>query len=248
MRIGFAALLIAAASIGTAHSAMAADMPAKAPVYKAPAEVVAYRWSGFYVGANVGAATQRNCWTFTNPPPVTPEGCHGNIALVAGGQIGANWQTGNIVLGLEASGNWANLKDSNDSIGFAGFTNQTRTDAIGLFTGRVGVAWNNVLAYVKGGAAVTHNEYNSFFTLLPTTFQAETDTRWGWTVGAGFEYGFAPNWSAGVEYDYIQTGSQDVVFPPGAIFGLVPGTEQISQRIHMATLRVNYRFAPLAWR
>ena len=225
-------------------------MPARAPVYKAPAAVVAYNWSGFYVGGNAGAAFQRNCWFFSNAAgSAGDEGCHSNTAVVAGGQVGANWQTGNIVLGLEASGDWANLKGSNVSLFDPTFTNRTKTDAIGLFTGRVGVAWNNALAYVKGGAAVTHNKYTAFVTAIPALSGEVTDTRWGWTVGGGFEYGFAPNWSAAVEYDYIDTGSKNEdFFAVSAPCGGVPCTDRISQRIHMATLRVNYRFAPWLWR
>ena len=66
------------------------------------------------------------------------------------------------------------------------------------------------------------------------------DLRWGWTVGGGVEYGFAPNWSAAVEYNYVDTGAKDEGVPSDNVF------DRITQRIHMATLRVNYRFAP--WR
>ena len=70
-------------------------------------------------------------------------------------------------------------------------------DAFGLFTGQVGYAWNNALLYVKGGAAVTDRNYRHSLVaggalLRSTGYQ----TRWGGTVGAGLEFGFAPNWSA----------------------------------------------------
>ena len=122
MRKRIAVLVAIAASVGATHAASAADIPAKAPVTKAPAAVVAYSWSGFYVGGNVGAAWQRNCWTFLTGP--VDEGCHNDTAVVAGGQLGVNWQTGNWVFGLEASGNWANLKGSSVSTGFPTFTNE----------------------------------------------------------------------------------------------------------------------------
>ena len=64
------------------------------------------------------------------------------------------------MFGLEAQGNWADFSGSNVSLLFGGLaTNRTRIDAFGLFTGHVGYAWNNVLGYVKGGAAVTDNRY-----------------------------------------------------------------------------------------
>jgi outer membrane immunogenic protein len=239
MRKRIAVLVAIAASVGATHAASAADIPAKAPITKSPAAVVAYNWSGFYVGGNVGAAWQRSCWTFLTGP--VDEGCHSGTDVVAGGQLGVNWQTGNWVFGLEASGNWANLKASSVSAGFPTFTNETRTNAIGLFTGRVGMAWSNALAYVKGGAALTNNEYTAFLTATPSPTSI-TDTRWGWTVGGGLEYGFAPNWSAAVEYNYIDTGAKDEGIAGTDVF------DRITQRIHMATLRVNYRFAPWIWR
>ena len=66
------------------------------------------------------------------------------------------------MFGVEAQGDWANLKGSNASAvrSASAVTNQTKIDAIGLFTGQVGYAWNNVLWYVKGGAAVTDDKYN----------------------------------------------------------------------------------------
>ena len=82
-------------------------------------------------------------------------------------------------------------------------TNQTRIDAIGLFTAQVGFALNNVLLYAKGGAAVTDNKYSSFFTASGVQFNQASDTRWGAAVGAGIEYGFAPSWSVAVEYDHL---------------------------------------------
>jgi len=244
MRKRFAGLFAVAASVGAAHSTSAADIPARAPVTKAPAAVVAYNWSGLYIGGNVGAAWQRNCWTFTTPGPVD-EGCHNDTNVVAGGQIGANWQVNNVVWGLEASGDWANLKGSSVSLGFPTFTNETRTDTIALFTGRAGVAWNNVLAYVKGGGALTRNQYRTFVTVTPFAFDDVTDTRWGWTAGGGLEWGFGPNWSWAVEYNYIDTGSKNENFTTGLACTL-PCVDVISQQIHMTTLRVNYRFAP--WR
>ena len=90
--------------------------------------------------------------------------------------------------------------------------NRTRIDAFGLFTGQVGYAWNNALLYVKGGAAVTDNRYAGLLTGTGIVVDRTTATRWGGTVGVGLEYGFAPNWSAGVEYDHLFMGTQNNAF------------------------------------
>ena len=82
--------------------------------------------------------------------------------------------------------------------------NDTRVDAFGLFTGQVGYAANNVLFYLKGGAAVTSDRYRMLTTAsgAPVANNVD-DTRWGGVVGVGLEYGFAPNWSAGIEYNHM---------------------------------------------
>ena len=80
---------------------------------------------------------------------------------------------------------------------FFRFFHDTRVDAFGLFTGQVGYAANNVLFYLKGGAAVTSDRYRMLAT--GTNIQVANtvdETRWGGVVGVGLEYGFAPNWSA----------------------------------------------------
>jgi outer membrane immunogenic protein len=160
---------------------------------------------------------------------------------VAGGQIGYRWQSSNWVFGVEAQGDWADLKGSNASLTvIVPYTNQTKIDAIGLFTGQIGYAWNNAMWYVKGGAAVTDNSYNSFFTATGVTFNQASDTRWGGAVGTGIEFGFAPNWSVAVEYDHLFMGNPNVTFPASAI--AVTRSDNIGQGVDMGTVRLNYRF------
>ncbi len=242
-------LLGAVSLIAMATTASAADLAAR-PYTKAPPMVAAYYdWSGFYIGANGGWGSSRNCWDATTAlgvvltPPLA-EGCHDSTGGTAGGQIGYRWQASQWVFGLEAQGNWADFSGSNASIAFAGVTNRTRIDAFGLFTGQVGYAWNNALLYVKGGAAVTSNDYTGF-NVAGLAFDTASDTRWGATVGVGLEYGFAPNWSVGVEYNHLFMGDRNIsmistgVVPPA---GVVTRIDNIGQDVDMVTARINYRF------
>jgi outer membrane immunogenic protein len=248
-------LVIVAAGLlaiaGVASGASAADLPArtytKAPAIAPPI----YDWTGFYIGLNGGGASSHECLTITSVAgaAVVPnsEGCHNATGGLAGGQIGYRWQSAHWVLGVEAQGDWADLKGSNASLtAIIPYMNQTKVDAIGLFTGQVGYAWNNVLVYLKGGAAVTDNSYSSFFPVgnvfaaAGVPFNAANDTRWGGAVGAGFEIGFAPSWSVGVEYDHLFMGTTSVTFPATSI--AVGRSDDISQDVDMATVRVNYRF------
>jgi outer membrane immunogenic protein len=244
-------LLLAAAGLTAVAiaPALAADLPARAPAYtKAPAIVEPiYNWSGFYGGLNAGGASSRNCWSINNAigvtVPSTAEGCHNATGALAGGQIGYRWQMTNWVFGLEAQGDWADLKGSNVSqltAPFAVFNNNSKINAIGLFTGQVGYAWNNVLWYGKGGAAVTHDKYNG--DILGTTFDTASETRWGGVIGTGFEFGFAPNWSVAVEYDHVFMGSHNVSFNATALGGISTRTDSIKQDVDIGTVRVNYTF------
>jgi outer membrane immunogenic protein len=232
---------------GFTATANAADLPARAPApYKAPPPIAQiYNWGGFYVGINGGGASSHNCYTITSVAGVAvnpnSEGCHDATGGLAGGQIGYRWQMANWVFGVEAQGDWANLKGSNSSLtAIIPYTNQTKIDAIGLFTGQVGYAFSNVLLYVKGGAAVTDNKYNSFFTGTGVIFNSASETRWGGAVGAGIEFGFAPNLSIALEYDHLFMGSNSVVFPVSAI--AVTRTDTIKQDVDMGTVRINYTF------
>jgi len=232
-------LLLVTASLvalGAATPAMAADLAAR-PYTKAPPMIqAAYNWSGFYVGLNGGGGTSHKCWDIGG----LSEGCHDATGGTVGGQVGYRWQTGPIVFGVEAQGNWADFTGDNISQVFAADRNHTKIDAFGLFTGQVGYAWNNALLYVKGGAAVVDDKYTILGATSGALIASASETRWGGVVGVGFEYGFAPNWSAGVEYDHMFMGSQSNNFVTPA--GLAAGADNIKQDVDLFTARVNYKF------
>jgi outer membrane immunogenic protein len=229
-------------ALGAAAPAVAADLGAR-PYTKAPAMMVAvYDWSGFYIGANGGWGSSRNCWDILPlAGGVAAEGCHNATGGTIGGQVGYRWQAGTWVFGLEGQGNWADFKGSNTSIFNPLFRDESRVNAFGLFTGQVGYAANNVLLYVKGGAAVTSDKYRSY-TIATNTIAGSTGdgSRWGGVVGVGLEYGFAPNWSAAVEYDHLFMQDRTVTFtnPAGAFFA----TDRIRQDVDLVTVRLNYKF------
>ena len=231
-------------ALGAAAPAGAADLP----VYTKTLAMIAaiYDWSGFYVGVNGGGASAHKCWNITDfgPTPFTTEiseGCHNATGGLVGGQIGFRWQSANFVFGVEGQGDWADLKGSNTSQFIAGATNQSRVNGIGLVTGQVGYAWNNVLWYVKGGAAVTGDSYRGITTVTGLLVDHASESRWGGAIGTGLEFGFAPNWSVGVEYDHLFMGSRTVSFPL-VTTGTLSRIDNIKQDVDMGTLRVNYRW------
>jgi outer membrane immunogenic protein len=231
-------------ALGMIGPASAADLAAR-PYTKAPPPMMAaiYDWSGFYIGANGGWGSSRKCWDATTPASVFlfAEGCHDATGGVAGGQIGYRWQSAAWVFGIEGQGDWANLRGSNASVVTPAQTDRSRIDGFGLFTGQVGYAFNTVLLYLKGGGAVTADRFTVNSTVGNVLLASSGDqTRWGGTVGAGVEFSFAPNWSAGVEYDHMFLGNKTNAFiTPGATLFQ---TDRIRQDVDLVTVRVNYRW------
>jgi len=230
-------------ALGMVTPASAADLAAR-PYTKAPPPVVApiYDWSGFYIGGNGGWGQTRNCWDFVGVAgTIFSDGCRERSGGLAGGQLGYRWQANQFVFGLEAQGDWADLSSSRVSLLNPLFSTNTKTDGIGLFTGQIGYAWNAALLYFKGGGAVTSNRFSILSTLTGAELAAASSTRWGGTVGVGFEYGFAPNWSAGIEYDHLFMGNSNNSF--SVTNPIVTGAlNRISQDVDMVTVRVNYHW------
>ena len=123
--------------------------------------------AALYIGINGGWGSSHNCWDFANRAALCgSEGCHNANGGTVGGQVGYRWQTGPMVFGLEAQGDWAIYRQKSPACRAStpASINRSNLDAFGLFTGQIGYAWNNVLLYAKGGAAVTDDSYNSVFT------------------------------------------------------------------------------------
>jgi outer membrane immunogenic protein len=239
------------ALVGMAAPASAADMAVKAPP-PAPLPVI-YNWSGFYIGGNGGWGQSNSCLNFVDAFGADfRAGCASRSGGVVGGQIGYRWQANQWVFGVEAQGDWADLSRSRVLDPTLLLSTRTTTDGIGLFTGQIGYAWNQALFYIKGGAAVTNNRFTIHDDLFNVDLASASATRWGGTVGVGFEYGFTPNWSFGVEYNHLFMGDANNSFTGLPLFAANFANSRITQDVDMVTLRINYRFggygAPIAAR
>jgi outer membrane immunogenic protein len=242
--------MVGLVALGIAAPASAADLAVRPPPPAPPPMVVPYyNWTGAYAGFNGGWGNARNCWDFLDDTGVFfNDSCRGASGGVSGGQVGSRWQTGGWVWGVEALADWANLSASRVSVLDPDLTFRAKVDGIGLLTGQIGYAWDAALFYFKGGAAVTHNQFDIFSTLTGINLASDTSSRWGGTAGVGFEYGFTPNWSVGLEYDHLWMGNRNNDFVVVAPFV----SNRISENVDMVTLRINYRFggwaAPVAAR
>ena len=218
----FVARALALIVAGWTTSAAAADLNYGSP-YTVYQPLNAYSWAGPYLGGNVGYG-----WGSVENNPTQPSG------FVGGVQAGYNFQNGSPwVFGIEAD---IQGTTADDRFAPWKFSNPW----FGTVRGRAGYAVNNVLLYAKGGAALTDNRYRTFFTPTGVLAGSASDTRWGGTIGAGIEVGFAPNWTAGVEYDHLfmQDKTYNLTTPTGALFSSI----RDRQDVDLVTVRVNYKW------
>jgi outer membrane immunogenic protein len=239
MRIMRASAIALVLCLGAAQNVFAADLPVKAA--RAPAAIVASTWTGCFVGGHVGGAWGRTVATNATAPFVGEAIASSDPSgVVAGGQIGCDYQAGSFVIGLQGDGAWTNLEGTGDDLVFAGARDRVESKWLASATGRLGYAWDRWLAYVRGGGAWIRNEY-TFFAPTGVAFAEAKETRPGWTVGAGLEYLFTPGVSAFVEYDYYDFGDRVntfTVLTTGAFFG----DASIRHQVHVAKVGVNFRF------
>ncbi|PIT02973.1 membrane protein [Bradyrhizobium nitroreducens] len=202
--VGAAALVAA----GWTASAEAADLNygQRAP-YTVNQPLNAYSWAGPYLGGNIGYE-----WGSVDNNPSKPSG------FVGGVQAGYNFQNGPFVFGVEGD---IQAAGADDTFAPWKFSNPW----FGTLRGRAGYAFSNVLFYGTAGLA--------FGELRAQTFGwSESHTTAGWTIGAGAEVGLTPNWSAKLEYLYIDLSTSQF-----AITGVSNGYSASVVRAG-----VNYRF------
>jgi outer membrane immunogenic protein len=210
--------------------ANAADLPART-YSKAPPPIVApaYDWTGFYAGVNVGGVWSKDdiAWAanpalfgagFTPVLNAAGTGAINATGVTAGGQAGFNFQVSPMwLVGVEADINYTDLSKGRTALvpppGVAGtiVTSTFESKWLATVRGRVGIiAAPGLLLYGTGGAAfadVRTSDFAFFAFDGSTNTAASRTTRTGWTAGAGAEWGFSGNWSAKIEYLYVDLGS-----------------------------------------
>jgi outer membrane immunogenic protein len=258
---------MAAAISLLATGAMAADM---APRYtKAPPVVAAvYNWTGFYVGGNVGYSwgRSRDDSTLTNGAGTvlfTSSDRANMDGVIGGAQIGYNWQVQNWVWGLEADIQGSDQKGSRFFTCPTGVctppfgviavfpgpavpvTLDQKLSWFGTVRGRVGIlATPTVLFYATGGLAYGEVKTTETIGAAAAVF-SNSDTRVGYTVGAGVEGVISGNWTAKLEYLWVDLGRTSGTFVT-AIPALGGGvlSSNYSSRItdNIVRVGVNYKF------
>ena len=245
-------------ALSDAGSALAADVAVE-PIYPSYgiALPVAYNWTGFYIGINLGghfAKDEIGTTSFdfpgsgvidtTSATSLAPNG------ILAGMQIGYNWQVGRILLGIELDGDWLGGSASR-TLSFGPplnpvdvMTNSSKTQFLTTVRPRVGVVLDRWLIYATGGLAFETFITNDTFTFPRATDLTSVDkrtTRTGETIGGGVEYAVLDSWTLKLEYLYVTFGSFDTDIL----------SEPITVHHHyvdnLVRLGLNYRF-PVYWK
>lgn len=270
--VGIAALV---AALGTVETAGAADL---APAVVEPAvPLEAPSWTGFYAGLHAGygfgagqdvdiARISRNNevqW-HSKAGKVSPSGVFG------GGQLGYNLQYGAFVVGLETDIDVSGVEDTargqfepwkapwgNSPGYYYSYRNRTKAQWFGTLRPRLGYAYGDFLFYVTGGLAYGGIKSQSDFIdggvgsggFHYAGHVSKSETKAGYVLGAGMEYAFAPNWTAKLEYQYLDFGDQKAhaneywpnATPPAYNDYMLYHTK-ISTAFHTVRLGVNYHF------
>jgi outer membrane immunogenic protein len=260
------------ATLLLAGPALAADLGK--PVYKAaPALMPVLSWSGWYIGGNAGWVGSAND-NVTNTGTDTDGGGLGSLlaagaipssvparfnGFLGGAQIGYNWQSGNIVFGLEGDFDGVSAKGDTTAVfpGGGGFVPVTTTfhrelDWLATVRGRLGMTLAPAfLVYATGGLAIGETKIGNAF-ICPTcappasseasTANSTSHTSAGWTVGAGAEWMFAPNWSVKAEYLYVDLGSHSstIAYTYGPFVSTLTSTARDTE--HVVRGGINFHF------
>ena len=208
MRIIVRSFIAASIVLSASLAAQAADLPQppppppQAPVAYIPPQP-SYDWGGIYLGINGGWGWGNGKWTANTAVGNFSANANDNGGII-GGTLGFNYQMNAFVFGVEGDWDWSGMNTGTTSnvCTFSG-TCQTGNNWLSTLRGRFGFAVDRVLFYGTAGGA---------FANVQSTFNGAntTHTQAGWTAGVGVETAFAPNWTAKIEYLYVNLGTGSV--------------------------------------
>jgi outer membrane immunogenic protein len=277
LRNTFAAIFAAGLALPGAAHATDLYVP-ETPIYEIPV-----LWPGFYIGGHIGGAFGNVDVTDTYDYVGDPikESSFRTPGLLTGIQVGYNLQNGNIVYGIEADLGFMSLsgdgtadlpppddygkKHGDPRLGQLTGNYSAEGGIYGDLTGRVGYANDDILFYVKGGAAFLNADFSAKYVgancstvsgyncgkAKPSVFEFDaSETLFGWTLGFGVEYALSPSWSLKVEYQHFDFGDVNldhngiVEFSPKGCPGCkskLKGDADFDVTVDTVKLGVNYQ-------
>lgn len=266
LRLALPLLAIAATFGFGSTAAFSADLAVKAPPESA------YQWSGCYVGLNAGGGASGTNFGSTVDPgtylgaadaatvSADGSGSRNNSGVLAGGQLGCNWQTGTLVLGVEGDFDYfhsnPNINNNTAATGISlangspvAITQSLTTNFLATVRPRLGIAADRNFAYITGGAAFTAISYTETYSDAnpapgPGAGAASASRSLvGWTAGAGWEYAFADQWTVRAEYliaGFPTTNALGTIVGPGATTNTLHGSADLL--VQLLRAGVNFKF------
>jgi len=196
--------------------------PRPDPYAYAPGVALDYNWTGIYFGGHVGGAVTE--WNWTAAGTLEPIK-HNDAGFAGGAQVGLQKQWDWIVVGAEVSYTWTDVGSTKPSAFAPGTSLTSQANDLLLVTGRLGFAWQHILAYVKGGYANADVEFSAAG--LTASKRAG-----GSVAGLGLEYGLTPHITIGAEYNWVKLN------------GSTTGVIDAGVDIQTLTGRLNFKFGP----
>lgn len=228
-----------------------------------PVTGVGTNWSGFYIGGHAGKGwgkwdgpisydDHNHAWP---QPQYTFDASGGSMdgqEWLGGLQVGANYQTGAWVFGIEADVSWTDMTGSGS---FTPYPNNedspawainTKLDMMGTVRGRLGYATGPMLLYATGGMAwgTTESSIVPDYGTYAGGHGTSDQTHIGWAAGGGVEWALGSNWTMRAEYLFIDLGEKDYAYTGKTISGGAYDTDHYHAdlQIHTARMGINYRF------
>jgi outer membrane immunogenic protein len=188
--------------------------------------------------------------------------------FIGGGELGYNYQLGQWVLGIESDLSGANIAGSAAQTSTATVVTlfkflangsaigEQKLDLFGTVRGRLGLAAaDRFLIYATGGLAYGHVASNTATGDVPANVVigpaqgSAAGMRAGWTVGGGFDWAFASNWSFKTEYLYYDLGTLQYALSPNTLTtcctlttGVVNTTARATFTGGIARAGIDYKF------
>ena len=220
---GFVTVVLAAAVIVPA--AQAADLGRPSLKDDADYGPPRYLWTGFYAGLQAGYAWGES--RQTNTTTLVTTGNYDFDGFVGGGTLGYNFQSGQLVWGVETDISYTDVSGS--STVACGLGCSSSIDWLWTLRGRLGLDMNGWMPYVTGGLAVADGHVST------NGSGSSSDTLVGWTAGGGVEVKLDRNWSVKAEYLYVDLGDMRNPIPGFSIRGDF-------DELHIVRAGINYKF------
>jgi outer membrane immunogenic protein len=244
--IGIWALLIAA-NVAWPMAASAQSASPANPSLAPSATSLPYSWEGFYIRGSAdlaSSASRPTAYTISDTWPNLASAANTNDGI-SSGEIGANWQTGNTVVGFQSDMQWSD--EWMGAVGACGLgcslSNKVKVPWLATLRARAGESFDRLFVYGTGGLATlgAADNLNAGGVGITPDFADFSVGNVGWTIGGGVEMALDKNVSAKLEYLYMPTDA-----PTGA-FSVVQGAGNDSLKNNIVRGGINYQLPIDAW-